>query len=55
MEVQLRKTLEEHLRDIKEVIDYVRQFDMDINVYLEDWSNGMKDSPDSVFASLLMP
>ena len=50
VEVQLRKTLEEHLRDIKEVIDYARQFDMDINVYLEDWSNGMKDSPDYVFA-----
>jgi len=52
VEVQLRKTLEEHVKDIKEVIDYASQFGMDINIYLEDWSNGMKDSPDYVFSLL---
>ena len=52
VEIQLGKTLEEHLQDIKEVIDYASQFGIDINIYLEDWSNGMKDSPDYVFSLL---
>ncbi len=46
---QLKKTLDEHVKDIREVVDYAHEQDMDVNVYLEDWSNGMKDSPDYVF------
>ncbi len=46
---QLRKTPEEHIEDIKAVVDYANELDIEVNVYLEDWSNGMKDSPEYVF------
>lgn len=46
---QLKKTLDEHLEDICSVVSYAHEHDMDVNVYLEDWSNGIKDSPDYVF------
>ena len=46
---QLKKTLDEHLEDIRSVVSYAHEHDMDLNVYLEDWSNGIKDSPDYVF------
>ena len=46
---QLKKTPEEHIEDIKAVVDYANELDIEVNVYLEDWSNGMKDSPDYVF------
>lgn len=49
-EGQLHKTLEEHLVDIHRTIDYAQSKGVNVNVYLEDWSNGMKDSPDYVFA-----
>ena len=47
---QLKKTLNEHIADIKRSIAYADQLGISVNVYLEDWSNGMKDSPDYVFA-----
>lgn len=46
---QLKKSCDEHVADIKKVVVYAREKGMDVNVYLEDWSNGMKDSPDYVF------
>ena len=46
---QLRKTPEEHLEDIKQVISYAHQKGLDINVYLEDWSNGMRHSEEYVY------
>lgn len=46
---QLKKTLKEHLADIRETVLYAVQNGLDVNVYLEDWSNGMKESPDYVF------
>ena len=46
---QLKKTLEQHLADIRQVVSYAHEKGMDVNVYLEDWSNGIKDSPDYVF------
>ena len=46
---QLKKTPEEHIADIRAVVDYAEGLDMEVNVYLEDWSNGMKDSPEYVF------
>ena len=49
-EGQLHKTLEEHLADIRRTIAYAQENGVSVNVYLEDWSNGMKDSPDYVFA-----
>ena len=46
---QLGKTPDEHIADIHRVVDYAQEQDMEVNVYLEDWSGGMKDSPDYVF------
>lgn len=49
---QLHKTAEEHIDDILNSLEYARQKDMDVNIYLEDWSNGMKDSPEYVYKML---
>lgn len=46
---QLKKTLQEHVADIRQTVAYASDKGMDVNVYLEDWSNGIKDSPDYVF------
>ena len=46
---QLKKTVDEHIADILDVVRYALSEGMDVNVYLEDWSNGMKDSPEYVF------
>ncbi len=42
---QLGKSPEEHLADIKRDIAEAATRGIHVNVYLEDWSNGMKDSP----------
>ena len=47
---QLKKTLEEHVADIRRSIDYAKELGISVNIYMEDWSNGMKDSPNYVFA-----
>ena len=47
-ESQLRKTVEEHLADIAQTIGYAHEQGLTVNVYLEDWSNGMRTSPDYV-------
>ncbi len=46
---QLHKTPEEHIGDIIREIDYATAKGLSVNLYLEDWSNGMKDSPDYVY------
>ena len=46
---QLNKSLEEHLEDILAVVDYADKMQMNVNLYLEDWSNGMQESPDYVY------
>ena len=46
---QLGKTPAEHISDILSTVEYAVSRGMDVNVYLEDWSNGMKDSPEYVF------
>lgn len=51
-EQQLRKTLGEHLADIKQTIDYARQKGVAYSLYLEDWSNGIQHSPDYVWEML---
>ncbi len=48
-ELQLKKTAEEHIADICQEIDYADSRGIAVNVYLEDWSNGIKDSADYVF------
>jgi len=49
LEKQLRKTPEQHVNEIKEIIKKAEALDMDVNIYLEDWSNGMINSEDYVF------
>ena len=46
---QLHKTPEEHIADIKYVLGYAARHRISVNLYLEDWSNGMKDSPEYVY------
>ena len=46
---QLGKTPEEHIDNIRQSVSYAREKGISVNLYLEDWSNGMKDSPDYVY------
>ena len=46
---QLGKTAEQHIADILNTVEYADSRGMDVNIYLEDWSNGMKRSPKYVF------
>ena len=46
---QLHKAPEEHLADILHSLDYAEQQGLRVNIYLEDWSSGMKDSPEYVY------
>lgn len=46
---QLRKTPEQHIADIRTVIDRAVKQGIAVNIYLEDWSNGIKHSPEYVF------
>lgn len=41
---QLHKTLQEHIADIKASVDYATSRGISVNLYLEDWSSGMRDS-----------
>jgi D-citramalate synthase len=45
---QLGKTPEEHISDIKKEAEKARSLGMEMNVYLEDWSNGMLHSENHV-------
>ncbi len=49
---QLKKTPEEHFADIQQIISKAQQLDLQVNVYLEDWSNGMRNSPDYILQFL---
>ena len=49
---QLRRTPHQHLDDIRRTIDYGTTRGVVFNVYLEDWSGGMIDSPEYVIAHL---
>lgn len=51
-ENQLRKTPEQHIADIKVVMENARKMGMRVNIYLEDWSNGMRNSPEYVYQML---
>ncbi len=46
---QLKKTPEQHFQEVSEVIELARKQGFVTNVYLEDWSNGMRNSPAYVF------
>jgi len=47
---QLRKTPEQHFEDIRDTLLYAADNGIQVNVYLEDFSNGIKTSPDYVYA-----
>lgn len=46
---QLGRTLKQHLEDIQRTIDYAKGHGLMVNLYLEDWSNGYRDSRDYVY------
>lgn len=46
---QLHKTVDEHLVDIKSVIADAASRGFSVNIYLEDWSSGMRHSEDFVY------
>jgi D-citramalate synthase len=46
---QLKKTPQQHIADIKQSLAYAEKRGINVNVYLEDWSNGMQDSQDYVY------
>lgn len=49
---QLKKTPAQHFAEIAKVIALAKKKGIETNVYLEDWSNGMRNSPDYVFQYL---
>ncbi len=46
---QLNKSPEEHIDDILQSIDYANKLGIGVNLYLEDWSSGMSDSPEYIY------
>jgi len=48
LEKQLKKTPEKHISEIKGIIKKAADYDMQVNIYLEDWSNGMIHSEEYV-------
>lgn len=46
---QLKKTPEQHLEDIKREVLLAKDMDINVNIYLEDWSNGILNSEDYVY------
>jgi (R)-citramalate synthase len=49
---QLKKTPNQHFEEVKATIQLARTQGIEVNVYLEDWSNGMRKSKDYVFQFL---
>ena len=49
---QLKKTPEQHFSEIKDIIQLAQSHGISSNVYLEDWSNGMRNSPEYVYQYL---
>ncbi|MDG1214319.1 MAG: 2-isopropylmalate synthase, partial [Flavobacteriaceae bacterium] len=49
---QLKKTPQEHFKDIEATIQNATEKGIETNVYLEDWSNGMRNDPEYVFQYL---
>ncbi|MBN1462181.1 MAG: 2-isopropylmalate synthase [Paludibacteraceae bacterium] len=45
---QLKRTPEQHVADIKKELESASKLGITVNLYLEDWSNGMLHSPDYV-------
>jgi len=48
LEGQLRKTPQQHIDEIKSAVIYAESKGISVNIYLEDWSNGMRSSREYV-------
>lgn len=46
---QLGKSLSEHAEDVRKTVAYAQSQGLQVNTYLEDWSNGYHDNKDYVF------
>ena len=51
-QLQLRKTPEQHIEDIKGVLAIAKGKGIRVNIYFEDWSNGMRNSPEYIYQML---
>ncbi|WP_025740872.1 alpha-isopropylmalate synthase regulatory domain-containing protein [Aquimarina pacifica] len=49
---QLKKTPEQHFEDIRDTFTQAQEQGITNNIYLEDWSNGMRNSPEYVYQFL---
>lgn len=49
LKYQLKKTPKQHFADITKVISFAEEANIKTNIYLEDWSNGMKNSREYVY------
>ena len=49
---QLKKTPDQHFKEVGDIIALAGKNKIDCNVYLEDWSNGMRHSREYVFQYL---
>ncbi len=52
VKVQLGKDREQHLEDIRKTVDYAKSKGLNVNIYLEAWSSGMKEDEKYVFDML---
>ncbi len=50
--LQLKQTPEKHFATIAGEVNRAKDSGLEVNIYLEDWSNGMKHSRDYVFAMM---
>ena len=50
--LQLRKTPEQHIEDIRAVLENAEESGIRVNIYFEDWSNGMRNSPKYMYQML---
>jgi D-citramalate synthase len=49
---QLGKSLDQHIEEILQTVNYALEKGLVVNAYLEDWSNGYQDSRDYVFSMM---
>lgn len=50
--MQLRKSPEQHWEDIRRNVARAKEAGLSVNLYLEDWSNGMQNSPEYVIGMI---
>ncbi len=51
-QLQLKKTPEEHQADIQKTVEYAISKGLEVNIYLEDFSSGIIDSPDYLYGQI---